>query len=382
MATSQTQTTANQPQTVSLRLASGQGPVTRTVLQTPPRDALFSETPVIDIAGIFSDSLEARRAVAREIRNAATHIGFFYISNHGVPESVIEETHEMTFAFFRQDLGTKLKADAALSYNKKSGYRPSASQRVNPDEGADHRESFAWAYDATYDPEIDDINTVPEHARKYLRSDDFPWQTTSNIPGFKTALTAYIQACLKLTRALTRSFALSLDLPEDHFDTKIKYPDSMLLLNYYPPKEPHPPSSPLKQVSLGSHTDFRLFTILWQDLTGGLQILNHEGQWINAQPVPGTFVVNIADFMQRITNGRYVSTVHRAHNWSGKERVSIPFFWGFGAHERCGVLESCLAEGEEAGYAEISTQEYVDSRLRQLLSWEGDMDGKKGVEGA
>lgn len=56
------------------------------------------------------------------------------------------------------------------------------------------------------------------------------------------------------------------------------------------------------QVSIGSHTDFQLFTILWQDRTGGLQVLNKQGQWINAKPIDGTFVVNIADYLQRITN--------------------------------------------------------------------------------
>ena len=56
------------------------------------------------------------------------------------------------------------------------------------------------------------------------------------------------------------------------------------------------------QVSIGSHTDFQLFTILWQDHCGGLQVLNKQGQWLNAKPVDGTFVVNIADYLQRITN--------------------------------------------------------------------------------
>ncbi|KAK2592640.1 hypothetical protein QQS21_009667 [Conoideocrella luteorostrata] len=364
-----TSQTVEQPSTIQLRLASGEGPVTRTVLQTPPRDALPSETPVIDITRIFSSCLEDRQAVAREVHNAATSNGFFYISNHGVPEDVVKEVYHATLSYFRQDLDIKMASDTALSHGKKSGYRPSASQRVNPDEGADHRESFSWTYDPKYDPDICNINTVPEYARKHMRNDEFPWESTSHMPHFKEALVPYIQACLKLAKALTRTFALSLNVAEDYFDSKIKYPDSMMLLNYYPQKPPHAPTDPLKQVSLGSHTDFRLFTILWQDSTGGLQILNREGQWINARPVPNTFVVNIADFMQRITNDKYVSTVHRAHNWSGEERVSIPFFWGFGAQERCGVLDSCVGEGEEMRYEEIGTGEWTERRLRELLSW-------------
>ncbi|KID90491.1 2OG-Fe(II) oxygenase [Metarhizium guizhouense ARSEF 977] len=371
------QTSVNEPKTVQLRLASGQEPVTRTVLQTPPRDALPSEIPVIDISRVFSPSIDDRRAVAREIGDAAANIGFFYISNHGVPDAVITGAYKTALAFFRQDLETKLRAKIAPSQGKISGYRPFASQRINPDEGADHRETFSWAYDATYDPEMGDINAVPQHARKYIKVDESPWEATSQMPELKAALVAYFQSCLGLARALTRSFALSLDLPEDHLDSKVKYPDVMMLLNYYPKKEPQPPAGARRRVSMGSHTDFRLFTILWQDSTGGLQILNRDGQWINGLPVPGTFVVNIGDFLQRITNDRYVSTVHRAQSPSGEERVSIPFFWGFGLHERCGVLESCVGEGEAPKYDEISTQEYVASRSRQLVTWGNETDGEK-----
>src|SRR5690606_22182919 len=115
---------------------------------------------------------------------------------------------------------------------------------------------------------------------------------------------------------LCRAFALALQLPEHYFDEMVKYPDAAIALNYYPSI-----SSPLTNtipddntVSIGSHTDLQLFTLLWQDNCGGLQVLNREGQWINAVPIPGTFVVNIGDYLMRMTNNRFVSTVHRAKN--------------------------------------------------------------------
>ncbi|KZZ99213.1 Oxoglutarate/iron-dependent oxygenase [Moelleriella libera RCEF 2490] len=370
-------TTIEQPLTVQLRLASGQGPVTRNVLQTPPRDALPSETPVIDIARIYSPSLADRETVARDIAAAATNIGFFYIANHGVPEQVISDAHQTTLDFFRQDETVKMRSACAVNTAGRSGYMPYAGSRVNPDEGADHRESFAWTYDPRYDPTLtdEDVAAIPEPVRAFVENQhvDFAGTTTAYMPRFKQHIVAYKQAMFALARALTRSFALSLGLPETHFDAKVRYPDASLLLNYYPETKPHAPTEPLEQVSLGSHTDFRLFTILWQDQTGGLQILNPQGQWINARPVPGTFVVNIADLLQRITNDRYVSTVHRAHNWSGRERVSIPLFWGFAANETCAVVETCLGgDGEDGGrkkYDDIVAHEWVKSRMRQLRDW-------------
>lgn len=79
--------------------------------------------------------------------------------------------------------------------------------------------------------------------------------------------------------------------------------DSENSVNYYPSlKQAKSPADEDTEVSIGSHTDFQLFTMLWQDSTGGLQVLNKQGQWIKAKPIEGTFVVNIADYMQRITN--------------------------------------------------------------------------------
>lgn len=81
-------------------------------------------------------------------------------------------------------------------------------------------------------------------------------------------------------------FALSLDLPEDYFDSRVTYPGADGVLNYYPTTTAAQQSA--KTVGLGSHTDLQLFTLLWQDMTGGLQVLNREGQWIKATPVEGT----------------------------------------------------------------------------------------------
>lgn len=63
-------------------------------------------------------------------------------------------------------------------------------------------------------------------------------------------------------------------------------------------------------------------------MIGGLQVLNKEGQWIMAVPVEGTIVVNIGDFMMRLCNDMYKSTVHRVYNRATVERISMPFFFG------------------------------------------------------
>lgn len=63
--------------------------------------------------------------------------------------------------------------------------------------------------------------------------------------------------------------------------------------------------------------------------------------------------------------------MHRAQNWSGRERVSMPFFVGFNWNESCGVLDSCVAEGEKKRYEEISCFEWVKRRANAMYKTEG-----------
>lgn len=380
--------------TVPLRLASGNGPITRQILRAPPRDADPSEIPIIDVSGIFSSDFATRRAVAKQIHDAASNTGFFYIANHGVPSSITERACQACLNFFRQPLVEKIKASSSGS-RYFNGYKPPRTQRINPFEGLDNRETFSWTYDPRLDPDVDcggdDLAGIPEAIRSHLRiepngpggaSDErFPWIATSSVPEFKLAVLAYWRACLTLARALVRSFALALDLEEDFFADKFSHPDASLALNYYPPLASTPEKAvgadglteaSERQVSIGSHTDFQLFTILWQDQAGGLQVLSRSGQWIHARPVEGTFVVNIADYLQRITNDQYRSTVHRAVNGSGRERISMPFFFGFNLNESCGVLDSCVGEDGVRRYEEVGCLEWVKRRVRMMHETGGD----------
>ena len=183
-----------------------------------------------------------------------------------------------------------------------------------------------WMYAPQYDPDPKPLDAVPEEVKPWIRGEEFVWEGTSQLPRFKDEVLTYWASCLTLARKLVKVFALSLDLPEDYFDSRTTYPGADGVFNYYPTTTEEEKAR--NAVGLGSHTDLQLFTLLWQDMTGGLQVLNREGQWIKAIPVEGTIVVNIGDFMMRLCNDIYKSTVHRVYNISTVERVSMPFFFG------------------------------------------------------
>lgn len=157
---------------------------------------------------------------------------------------------------------------------------------------------------------------------------------------------------------MTRVFALALHLPESAFDEYIKHPEAGMRILHYPQQE----HSEDDQNGIGAHTDVECFTIVTQDNTGGLEVLTKAGNWIKATPVPGSFVVNIADCFMRQTNDFFVSTVHRVINKSGKERYSAPFFWGFDRRMLLEPLPTCVSEENPMKYPIMTAGAYYTWR--------------------
>jgi isopenicillin N synthase-like dioxygenase len=78
---------------------------------------------------------------------------------------------------------------------------------------------------------------------------------------------------------------------------------------------------------VAEHTDYGLLTILADDGTPGLEVRGRSG-WRPVEPVPGGFVCNLGDMLERMTAGRYRSTPHRVRPpASGEDRLSFPFFF-------------------------------------------------------
>lgn len=179
------------------------------------------------------------------------------------------------------------------------------------------------------------------------------------MPEFQHHLCAYQTALIILARRLTRLFALALHLPENAFDENIREPEAGMRILHYPKQE----ASRDDQNGIGAHTDVECFTIITQEQEG-LEVLTKSGEWINVQPIPGTFVVNIADCFMRQTNDFFVSTVHRVINKSGRERYSAPFFWGFGRSTVLTPIETCVSEENPPIYPVMTAGEYYLWRTR------------------
>jgi len=185
------------------------------------------------------------------------------------------------------------------------------------------------------------------------------------MPLFEEKLCAYQTALIRLARRLTRIFALALALPEDAFDKWTLRPEAGVRILHYPKQE----VSRDDQNGIGAHTDVESFTIITQD-SAGLEVFSKSSRWIKVQPIEGSFVVNIADCFMRQTNDFFVSTVHRVINETGKERYSMPFFWGFDRRMPLAPIPSCVSEENPNKYAFMTAGEYYLFRTRrQKKAW-------------
>jgi len=153
---------------------------------------------------------------------------------------------------------------------------------------------------------------------------------------------------------MTRTFALALHMPEDYFDDYVKCPEAGMRFVHYPEQE----APPADQNGIGAHTDLQCFTLVTQDDCGGLEVLNNQGYWIKALPVPNSFVVNIAHCSMRQTNDFFISTVHRVTNKSGRERYSLPFFFGFDRSKMLEAVPTCVSHDYPMKYPVITCGEY------------------------
>lgn len=321
--------------------------------------------PIIDVSRMYSDSIEDRRAVAEEVREASKNIGFFYMVNHGIGTQYSQGAFEQAKRFFALPEGKKMEVFTGLVPNEYVGFHPMKHynrngwkyrgmfllqvMRVPTDRTLDLSEAFNWAYDAAEDPGAVDINDVSINI----------WP--NDLPGFREGLFAYHTQLLQLSRRLTKVFALALHLPEDFFDEYTKRPEAGMRILHYPEQI----ESADEQQGIGAHTDVECFTIVTQDDSGGLEVLSKSGNWIKADPIPGSFVVNIADCFMRQTNDFFVSTVHRVINKSGKERYSAPFFFGFDREKLLEPVPTCVSADNPMKYPVMTGGEYYKWRTNK-----------------
>ncbi|KAL2842722.1 hypothetical protein BJY01DRAFT_248987 [Aspergillus pseudoustus] len=316
----------------------------------------FGKIPVVDLSNMGSPSIEERKAVAKAICDACTKVGFFYIKNHGVPQELVDGAFVEARRFFHE-LSEDQKMELVNSKNPNFyGYAPI---RTDPMRSARHMKHLFESVNFGYEPQFDDAAVGTEDNGASF------WPKEEDLPDFKKNLGKYYRSVIDLSRNLLRMFALGLDLDEDFFNQFYKRPATLLKMNHYPKSIPINGGG-AKEAGIEAHTDLQGFTILAQEDVKSLEVLLKDGQWVDAEPVRGAFVVNIGDSIAMWTNDLFKSTLHRVVNREGRARYSIPFCFGPDFDAVMETLPSCATADRPAKYKTITAGEYHRMRLNLI----------------
>jgi len=291
------------------------------------------QIPLIDFEPFVTGCEAERQAVAQEILQACQAVGFFYLKGHGISESLQTALWAQAQQFFAQPDAAKVAL--ARSPETNCGYVGVQKERLDPTQPWDLKEAFNVG-----------LKSI--------------WPIT--LPDFKRAVSAFYQDCTqRVALQVLQAFAIALELPPHYFDDKHGENYFLRLLHYPPVAEPLADG----QLRAGAHTDYGSITLLLQDSVGGLEVQTRDGQWIPAPPLPGTVVVNVGDAMQRWTNDRLQSTLHRVNTGSGAQhhRYAVALFCDPNPEVMLACLPSCADPTNPPRYAPIRTQVHLNNKL-------------------
>jgi isopenicillin N synthase-like dioxygenase len=317
--------------------------------------------PVVDLFGFASGSESHRAAVAAAVDQACIAVGFFSIVGHGVDEEIIAAAHGSARTFFDLPLEERLAAGKPVP-TAPYGYSPFSAEALNASLGgaavADLKETY-------------NVGPVGKPPRPLAEMDDpderDAWSVTAwppAMPGLRPALVAYYEAMASLAATLMDVFAVALGLGSGGFDEYIEHHVSALRLAHYPALVTPPPAGAFRA---GAHSDYGTLTILRLDGEPGLQVERSPNLWIDVDAPDGALVVNLGDLMQRWSNDRWRSTMHRVVVPAGRQdrsRLTMPFFHNADWDAQ---VECITAQGETARYEPVSAGAHLMAKFRSTV---------------
>ena len=322
--------------------------------------------PVIDLSGFhrLTATPHEHAGLAAALDAACRDIGFVVVKGHRVDPAVLAAAFDAGFAFF--DASDAVKQTAVPADKRVRGYTPMAAQRLaaslQKETPPDLFERFRMG---PFDFPPDAYHLA--RAERWFAANVWP----QGLPGFRPALEAYYRAMEDLSADLMALFALALDLPPGYFQPSIDRHISSLCLNHYPALGSAPQAG---QLRAGEHTDYGSLTIVAPSAAPGrLQVLARQGSWIEVDPAPGQFVVNIGDLMAQWTNDRWVSTLHRvmvpqADAGGTARRLSLVFFHQPNDDALIECLPTCLQPGESPQYEPVTSGDHLQLKIHRHFS--------------
>ena len=317
-------------------------------------EILYDEVPSLDLADFLSDDESKRNKFVNDLGRAYNNIGFVAIKNHYLTDEMTKGLYEAVKSFFSLDDATKQKYEIEGLAGQR-GYIGKGKEHAKGRKTGDLKEFFHIGQEVTDGdpikseyPDNVDVKEIPELL-------DIGLEVYQNLE--KTGV------------AMLQAIALFLGLDADYFNDKVKNGNSILRPIHYFPID-NPDEIPDDAVRAAEHGDINLITLLMGASADGLQVLRRDGKWIPITALPDQLVVNVGDMLERLTNKRLKSTIHRVVN-PPKElmktsRYSIPFFMHPRSEMDLTCLETCIDEDNPKAYEDITAGEFLNQRLAEI----------------
>ena len=299
--------------------------------------------------------------VARRIDAACRDVGFFQIVGHGIDANVADAAWRAAHDFFALPLDEKMAV--AIPDGDAYGYGPFKVERLAASLGdvtpPDLKETFSVG---PFEPSLADL---ADPAAAFVYSPNrWPATLTTMEPAFR----AYYEAMATLVERVMSAMAVALGLDVRWFEPFIDHHTSALRALHYPDLAGHDVEA--GQLRAGAHTDYGTMTLLRQDdAPGGLQLRDADGEWVDVPAVPGAYVVNVGDALQRWTNDRWRSTLHRVvvpppEADRNCERYSMAFFHNANWDAVIECIPTCRADGEPARHPPVTAGRHLMDKFR------------------
>lgn len=311
----------------------------------------MTNIPSVDLADFLSDDPQRKQKFVQEIGNAYSEIGFASVKNHFLSVELMDNLYKEVKGFFALPEAVKEGYEIEGLAGQR-GYISFGKEHAKGKKEGDLKEFWHFGQEPSADANLTD--EYPENV------------TVSELPDFNTTGMEAYRLLEKTGKYVLRALSLYIGLEENYFDHWIANGNSILRPIHYPPIQDEPKGA----VRAGAHGDINLITLLMGASAGGLQVLRHDGEWIEAKPEEGDLVVNVGDMLERHTNYKMRSTIHRVVNppkeeW-GTPRFSIPFFMHPRSDMKLNCLEKCIDADHPKGFDDITSGDFLQQRLAEI----------------
>lgn len=311
----------------------------------------MNKIPSVDLADFTNGDSERKQAFVQAIGKAYEDIGFVALKNHFLDDALVDRLYDQVGEFFKLPVETKRGYEVPGLAGQR-GYVSFGKEHAKDMKEGDLKEFWHFGQ------EVSENTTVTEA---------YPANViVKELPEFnETGMQAY-RMLEKTGVYVLRALALYIGLEETYFDHWVKDGNSILRPIHYPPIT----SEPKNAVRAGAHGDINLITLLMGASAPGLQVLRNDGEWIDAIAEEDELVINVGDMLQRHTNNKLRSTIHRVVNpprelWH-TSRYSIPFFMHPRSDMDLDCMEACIDDEHPKQYPDITAGEFLHQRLVEI----------------